>query len=137
MKKALICGISGQDGVYLAQLLVGKGYAVFGTSRMQNLRFDNLTRLGLRDRVQIESMDLRDLRSVSEVLLKILPDEVYHLAGQSSVGLSFESPVETIESVTIGTLNLLEAIRSSARPIKFFNAGSSECFGDTGGIPAN
>lgn len=138
MKKALICGISGQDGSYLAKLLIEKGYAVFGTSRdAQVSPFDNLTHLGLLDKIQLESMSLNDFRSVLQVLIKVLPDEVYNLAGQSSVSLSFHQPVETLESITVGTLNLLEAIRFSARPIRFYNAASSECFGDTGGVPAD
>ncbi|MGL5192584.1 MAG: GDP-mannose 4,6-dehydratase [Chroococcales cyanobacterium] len=133
MKKALICGISGQDGAYLAQLLLSKGYRVCGTSRdAQMSSFRNLTRLGIREQVKLESMSLTDFRSVLQILTKIEPDEVYNLAGQSSVGLSFEQPVETLESIATGTLNLLEAIRFTGKTIKFYNAGSSECFGDTG-----
>ena len=133
MKKALICGISGQDGAYLAQLLLEKGYTVCGTSRdAQMSSFENLNRLGIRERVKLQSMSLTDFRSVLQVLAKIEPDEVYNLAGQSSVGLYFEQPVETLESITIGTLNLLEAIRFTGGRIKLYNAGSSECFGDTG-----
>jgi GDPmannose 4,6-dehydratase len=133
MKKALICGISGQDGAYLAQLLLSKGYTVCGTSRdAQMSSFRNLTRLGIREQVKLESMSLTDFRSVLQILTKIEPDEVYNLAGQSSVGLSFEQPVETLESIATGTLNLLEAIRFTGKTIKFYNAGSSESFGDTG-----
>src|SRR5262249_544185 len=71
-------------------------------------------------------------RSVLQVLRNVEPDEIYNLAGQSSVGLSFEQPVETMESVAVGTLNLLEAIRFQSKPVKFYNAGSSECYGDLG-----
>lgn len=132
MKTALICGISGQDGAYLAQLLLNKGYNVWGTSRdAQVSNFDNLVRLKIRDSVKLESMALSDFRSVLQVINKAKPDEIYNLAGQTSVGLSFEQPVETMESVTLGTLNLLEAIRFTGSKIKFYNAGSSECFGDT------
>ncbi len=131
-KKALICGISGQDGAYLAQLLLEKNYQVFGASRdAQAAPFDNLARLGIRDRIALESVSPIDFRSVLQVLMKIQPDEVYNLAGQSSVGLSFQQPVETLESIAQGTLNLLEAIRFTGRPIRLYNAGSSECFGDT------
>jgi GDPmannose 4,6-dehydratase len=138
MKKALICGISGQDGAYLAQLLLNQGYIVCGTSRdAQISSFRNLVELGIRDQVKLESMALNDFRSVLQVLTKIQPDEIYNLAGQSSVGLSFEQPVETLESITTGTLNLLEAIRFLEAPIKFYNAGSSECFGDTGKTAAD
>jgi GDPmannose 4,6-dehydratase len=138
MKQALICGVSGQDGAYLAQLLLNKGYAVCGTSRdAQMSSFQNLVKLGIRDRVQLESMSLTDFRSVLQVLAKIKPDEIYNLAGQSSVGLSFNQPVETLESIATGTLNLLEVIRFIGAPIKFYNAGSGECFGDTGDTPAD
>jgi GDPmannose 4,6-dehydratase len=136
--RALICGISGQDGAYLARLLLSKGYEVFGTSRDAQIGgFANLVRLGIRDRVQLESMAANDFRSVLNVLRRTDPDEVYNLAGQSSVGLSFEQPVETLESLAIGTINLLEAIRFLDRPIRIYSAGSSECFGDTGGRAAN
>lgn len=138
IKTALICGISGQDGAYLAQGLLRKGYSVWGTSRdAQMSGFTNLTRLGIRQQVKLESMSLRDFRSVLQVLTKVNPDEVYNLAGQSSVGLSFQMPVETLESIGTGTLNLLEAIRFLGRPIRFYNAGSSECFGNTDGQPAD
>jgi len=78
-----------------------------------------------------------DFRSVLQTLRRHAPDEIYHLAGQTSVGLSFEQPVETIESIAIGTLNVLEAIRFVERPIRLYHAGSSECFGDTAGAPAD
>lgn len=136
-KKALICGVSGQDGAYLAQLLLGKGYQVFGASRdAQVASFDNLTRLGIRDQVALDSVSLIDFRSVLQALMKIQPDEVYNLAGQSSVGLSFQKPVETLESIAQATLNLLEAIRFTGRPVRLYNASSSECFGDSD-LPAD
>lgn len=132
-RRALICGISGQDGTYLAKFLLDKGYEVFGTSRdAQGSSFRNLKHLGIHKKVQVESMALNDFRSVLQVLMKTEPDEIYNLAGQSSVGLSFDLPVETLESIATGTLNLLEAIRFTQRPIRFYSAGSSECFGDIG-----
>lgn len=138
MRKALICGISGQDGSYLAQFLLSKGYEVYGSSRdAQAASFKNLVRLGIRDQVKVESVSLTDFRSVIQALAKIQPDEVYNLAGQSSVGLSFEQPVETLESMSFGILNLLEAIRFTGRPIRLYNSGSSECFGDTNGLAAD
>ncbi|RUM36874.1 MAG: GDP-mannose 4,6 dehydratase [Desulfobulbus sp.] len=138
MKKALICGISGQDGAYLAQLLLEKGYTVYGASRdAQVSAFNNLLTLGLRDNVEVCSMILTDFRSVLQTLSRIEPDEVYNLAGQSSVGLSFQQPVETLESISLGTLNLLEVIRFLQIPTRLYNAGSSECFGDTGGEAAS
>jgi len=138
MKKALICGISGQDGAYLAEFLLNKGYFVYGTSRdVQVSPFNNLKYLNIIDKCQLVSMALTDFRSVLETITKIEPDEIYNLAGQTSVALSFQQPVETLESITLGTLNLLEVIRFTGMPIKFYNAGSSECFGDTGGCPAD
>lgn len=137
MKTALICGISGQDGAYLAQYLLSLNYIVYGTSRdAQMSSFKNLERLGIKDKVKLVSVSLTDFRSVLQALMKVNPCEVYNLAGQSSVGLSFDMPVETLESFAIGTLNLLEAIRFLEKPIKFYNAGSSECFGDTNGEAA-
>lgn len=135
--KALICGVSGQDGAYLAQLLLNKGYQVVGASRdAQMSSFANLTRLGIRDRVATISLSITDFRSVLQGIQHVMPDEIYNLAGQSSVGLSFEQPVETMESISIGVLNLLEAIRFVGSRIKLYNAGSSEVFGDTDGVAA-
>ncbi len=132
--RALICGISGQDGAYLARLLLEHGYEVIGTSRdAQVARFDNLRRLGILERVTLESMSTVDFRSVFQVLRKWSPNEIYSLAGQSSVGLSFEQPVETFNSIVNGTVNLLEAIRFLGAPIRFYNAASSESFGDVEG----
>tara|TARA_B110000037_G_scaffold219027_1_gene283292 strand:- start:83 stop:1039 length:957 start_codon:yes stop_codon:yes gene_type:complete len=136
-KTALICGVSGQDGAYLAQLLLSKGYKVFGTSRdEQTSSFSNLHTLGIRDQVETCSVALNDFRSILHALTKTEPDEIYNLAGQTSVGLSFEMPMETFESNMQATLNILEAIRFTQRPIRFFNPASSECFGNTNGIPA-
>ena len=138
IKTALITGIGGQDGAYLAQLLLEKGYAVFGTSRdAQVSSFSSLARLGIISQVKLLSMAPHDFKSTLTVISKVQPDEIYHLAGQTSVGLSFEQPSETIESITIGTLNILEALRFLKLPAKFYNASSSECFGDTKGEPAN
>ena len=136
--RALICGVSGQDGAYLASLLIGKGYEVFGTSRdVDAASFASLKRLGILKRINLVSMAINDFRSVLQVINKVNPDEIYNLAGQSSVGLSFEQPVETMESISFGTLNLLEAIRFSNPSIKFYNAGSGESFGDTGEFAAD
>ncbi|MEZ0316345.1 MAG: GDP-mannose 4,6-dehydratase [Methylophilaceae bacterium] len=136
--RALICGISGQDGAYLAQLLLQKGYEVWGTSRdAQMASFSNLEYLNIRDKIQLLSMAPNDFRSVLLALNRSSPDEVYFLAGQSSVGLSFDQPVETLESISLGTLNLLEAIRFSDKPMRVYHASSSECFGNTGEQAAN
>ncbi len=135
---ALICGISGQDGAYLARLLLEKGYEVIGSSRdAQISNFKNLERLGIRGKVRLESMAMNDFRSVLQLLHRIQPDEIYNLAGQSSVALSFEQPVETLDSIMTATINLMEVIRFLGRPIRFYNAGSGECFGDTLGQAAN
>ncbi|MGE5437848.1 MAG: GDP-mannose 4,6-dehydratase [Syntrophothermus sp.] len=132
MKKALIVGISGQDGAYLAEVLLNNNYIVFGTSRDAQLNsFNNLSKLGINEKIKCFSMAPTDFRSILQVLKQTEPDEVYNLSGQSSVGLSFEQPVETFESITVGTLNLLEAIRFSNPSIKFYNASSSECFGNS------
>jgi GDPmannose 4,6-dehydratase len=137
-RRALICGVGGQDGSYLAQLLIEKGYEVTGTSRDVNAqRFSGLASLNLIGKVKLLSMAPNDFRSVLQTISVCEPDEIYNLAGQSSVGLSFEQPVETIESVALGTLNILEAIRFIGGRVKFYSAGSSECFGDTGTTPAN
>ena len=137
-RTALICGISGQDGAYLARFLLDRGYRVVGTSRDEQMNaFGNLDRLRIRNRVELTSMAINDFRSVLQVLARFNLDEIYNLAGQSSVGLSFEQPVETLESVSVGTLNILEGIRFLNPAMRLYNAGSSECFGDTGGSPAN
>ena len=136
-KTALIFGISGQDGSYLARLLLKKGYTVVGTSRdAQMSSFANLKKLGIYDKVDVLSASLGDFRSVLQALHHANPNEIYNLAGQSSVGLSFDQPVETFESIGIGTLNLLESIRFMDNGARLYNASSSECFGNTDGVPA-
>src|SRR5258708_30303348 len=136
-KTALIFGIAGQDGACFAHMLLSKGYRVHGASRdAEALHFANLMRLGVRDQVHLHSASLSDFRSTLSILTMVEPDEIYNLAGQSSVALSFDQPVETFESVTVGTLNILECIRYVKLPLRMFNAISSECFGDTN-EPAN
>jgi GDPmannose 4,6-dehydratase len=137
-KTALICGISGQDGTYLAKYLLSKDYVVWGTSRdVDGTPFQGLKALGIFDRVKLTSMVVEDFRSVLKAVKQCAPTEIYFLAGQSSVGLSFEEPAETIQSIAIGTLNILEVCRMSDYEIRLYQAGSSECFGDTEGLPAN
>ena len=131
-QKALIIGMSGQDGAYLAELLLAKGYEVHGTSRDHEASgFGNLVKLGIRDRVHLHSMSLGDFRSVLTVLQEVLPDEIYNLGGQTSVGLSLSYTVETFESISVGTINILECLRLLKFPVRFYNAGSSEVFGNT------
>jgi len=138
IKKALIIGISGQDGAYLAKLLLAKGYEVHGTSRDADISsFYGLKKLDIYYKIKLHSMSLVDFRSVMQTILQIMPDEIYNLAGQTSVGLSFLHPVETLESISVGTLNILEILRFHKLETKFYNASSSECFGDTNGVKAN
>ena len=138
LKTALIFGVSGQDGGYLSEFLLAKDYRVVGVSRDAEVAsFSHLRRLGIFDNVELISAATNDFRSVLQALAKTEPDEVYNLSGQSSVGLSFQQPAETMESISGGTLNLLEAMRFLNRPVKFYSAGSTECFGDTGNVPAN
>ena len=137
-KTALIIGVTGQDGSYLAQLLLAKGYQVIGTSRdIFTASRRNLIQLGIADRVKLVSMAVEDFRSVLTVIRDSDPQEIYNLSGQTSVSLSFERPVEAIESIALGTLNILEAIRFLNSPVRFYNAGSSECFGNTEGRKAD
>jgi len=132
MKTALVSGVSGQDGAYVARLLLDKGYRVVGTSRDANAsQFDSLRQLGILETISCVSMALTDFRSTLQTLQQFEPDEIYHLAGQSSVGLSFQQPVEAMESIGLGTFNLLEAVRHLGKPTRLFNASSSECFGET------
>lgn len=136
-KKALIIGVSGQDGGYLARLLLDKGYEVHGTSRdPSRASFSALTSLGAADRVVIHAMTPTDFGSVFSLFRQIEADEIYNLSGQSSVGLSFRQPLETFDSITIATMHMLECIRLLGMPVRFYNAGSSEVFGNTP-IPAD
>jgi len=137
-KTALICGISGQDGSYLASFLLNKGYTVWGSSRdAQGSLFTNLRKFSILDKVNVLSLVPEDFRSVLMAIKKSAPDEIYFLAGQSSVGLSFEQPAETIQSVVLGMLNMLEACRMFDKTIRLYHAGSSECFGDAQSEGAN
>ena len=134
-RTALVFGISGQDGAYLAQYLLRKGYRVVGSSRSANAR--NLVALGIQDQAELIPIDVSDAPAVARAIRDIAPQEIYNLAGQSSVGLSFEHPVETMASTSGGALNILEAIRQIDPTIRLFSAGSSECFGDTHGVAAD
>ena len=136
--RALICGIRGQDGSLLAKFLIDKGYEVIGTSRdVVASPFENLKVLGIDKKVKKVSMVINDFRSVIDVVKTYKPDQIYNLAGQTSVGLSFHQPVEAMESIAKATLVLLEVIRFLDLPIGLYNAGSGECFGDTGEVAAN
>lgn len=137
MKKALITGITGQDGSYLADLLIEKGYEVHGiirrhsticTERIDHLYYDER----LQDRFFLHYGDLTDSCNLDALIAKIRPDEVYNLAAQSHVAVSFEVPEYTAEATGVGTIRLLDAIRQSGLPIRFYQASTSELFG---GIP--
>ena len=137
-KKIIIFGVSGQDGSYLAKLLLSKGFKVYGTSRDAEVqKFSNLKILGIKERISVVSVAINDFGSVFQCIKNISPDVIYNLASQSSVALSFSQPHETMESIELGTLNILESIRLYGKEIKFYNACSSECFGDTGETKAD
>lgn len=143
LKKALISGITGQDGSYLTELLLGKGYEVHGivrrTSSLARSRLSHLydDKNVYGQRLFLHYADLDDPTTMRRVLIKSKADEVYHLAGQSHVGLSFEIPESTCEMTAMGTLRLLEMIRDLPTPPKFFHAASSEIFGRPTQTPQN
>lgn len=137
-RAALIFGISGQDGTYLADLLLKSGYEVCGTSRdKESCNFSGLRALGIFDKVKLYSAIVDDFRSVVSVIKEVRPLYIYNLAAQSAVGLSFHQPVETIDSIMHGTINLMEAIRFLGLDARFYNASSGECFGNTDHGPAD
>lgn len=132
-KIALICGVTGQDGSYLAASLGEKGYDVWGTTRdIKKIESANHDKLGISGSVRLLSMQPENFTSVSDAINQSKADEVFYLSGQSSVALSFELPYETIQSITVGVLNVLEACRLNGRSTRIYFAGSAECFGDTG-----
>jgi GDPmannose 4,6-dehydratase len=136
-KQALIFGIGGQDGALLARLLLDRGYSVHGTSRDHEISsFANLRRLGVLERVSLHSASLGDYRTIVEIVSEVRPAEVYNLAAQSSVGLSFSQPVGTINSTVLGVINILEALRFLKLDARLYNASSGECFGNTGPMGA-
>ncbi len=135
MPRAFITGIAGQDGSYLAELLLDKGYEVHGTVRrtssLDRSRLDHLYNdpAIYNRRLFLHYADLEDSTTLRRALIKAAPSEIYHLAGQSHVGLSFEMPESTCESTGMGTLRLLEMIRDLPTPARFYHASSSEIFG--------
>ena len=138
MKKAIITGITGQDGAYLTQLLLEKGYTVYGTyRRTSSVNFWRLEELGVQNHPQLHLVeyDLTDLGCSIALVQKVQPDEIYNLAAQSFVGVSFEQPSATAQITGIGALNLLEAIRVVNTKIRFYQASTSEMFGKVQAIP--
>ncbi|MEM2614424.1 MAG: GDP-mannose 4,6-dehydratase [Nitrososphaerota archaeon] len=132
-KKALITGITGQDGAYLARFLLDKGYEVYGTyRRLSTPNFWRLEYLEIFEKINLIPLELSDTGSIVEALKIAEPDEIYHLAAQSFVEASFESPVATADVTGIATTRILEAIRQLCPDVKFYNAATSEIFGATG-----
>ena len=130
MKRALITGITGQDGAYLAKLLIDKGYKVFGTVRRSTSeKFINLKYLNVYDKIKFYDFDLLELSNIQNVIKLSKPDEIYHLAAQSFVPTSFQVPIVTTDINALGTLRILDSINSINKKIKFYQASTSEMFG--------
>jgi len=130
MRKALITGIRGQDGAYLAKILLEKGYEVYGADRRSgDSSLWRLQELGIEKDVKIIYMDLLELTNIIQVIKRIQPEEIYNLAAQSFVAVSFEQPILTTEINAVGVIRLLEAIRNYSPNAKFYQASTSEMFG--------
>jgi GDPmannose 4,6-dehydratase len=137
-KKALIYGVTGQDGSYLSKFLLKKGYEVIGISRNINtLNLINLEKLNIKTQINLVSSNVNNYKSVLQTITKFEPDEIYNLSGQTSVGLSFDMPLETFNSISIGMMNILEVVRLNNKNIRIFNACSADCFGDSNGEVIN
>ncbi|PBI95168.1 GDP-mannose 4,6-dehydratase [Variovorax boronicumulans] len=137
-KRAVVTGITGQDGAYLAELLLGKGYTVYGTfRRTSSVNFWRIESLGIQDHPELHLVeyDLTDLGSSITLIRDSQPDEVYNLAAQSYVGASFNQPEATTNINGLGTLHLLDAIRLTDRGIRYYQASTSEMFGNVQAIP--
>lgn len=140
MKTSIVTGITGQDGAYLAELLLSKGCVVYGTyRRTSSVNFWRIDELGIRNHpnLNLVEYDLTDLGATIALLQKVAPDEIYNLAAQSFVGVSFEQPSTTAQISGLGALNLLEAIRLVNPKIRFYQASTSEMFGRVQAIPQN
>jgi GDPmannose 4,6-dehydratase len=142
MKKALITGITGQDGSYLTELLLKKGYEVWGIIRRSSSfhtgRIDHLYQdPHNQPKLKLVYGDLTDGTNLASLINEIQPDEIYNLGAQSHVRVSFDTPIYTVNTDALGTLRLLEAIRSSKRKVKFYQASSSEMYGKAAEVPQN
>lgn len=138
MKKALITGITGQDGAYLAAFLLERGYEVFGgVRRSGHYSLERLDFLGITDQVNMIPLELLEYSNLKHAIESTRPHEVYNLAAQSFVGVSFDQPIFTAEVTGLGTLRLLEAIREVDPQIRFYQASSSEMFGEVNSAPQN
>ena len=132
MKKALITGINGQDGSYLAELLLDKDYEVFGIVKRNSVTESQFSRIdAIRDRLTLYYADITDLASLSHVIKDVQPDEIYNLAAQSHVRVSFDQPILTAQITGIGTMNVLEAARLYDPGARIYQASSSEMFGNS------
>ncbi|KJE37161.1 hypothetical protein UF64_00295 [Thalassospira sp. HJ] len=130
MTKVLIFGVTGQDGAFLAKNLVKKGKQVHGTTRnIQNVK--NLSILNIVEHISLYQCNIADDESIKSIVTQVCPDEIYFLSGQTSVGESFSTPVFTIQANTLAVLSILETIKNLKLKCKFYNAGSSEIFGNT------
>ena len=129
MLKALITGVSGQDGGYLSQFLLKKNYKVIGLIREEQSSLYRLKYLGIDDKITIQSTNINDFNEVYRVIEDYRPDEIYNLAAQSSVAQSFKNPFETLNFNINSVLNILESIKMIDKKIKFYQASSSEMFG--------
>lgn len=138
MKTAFITGVTGQDGSYLAELLLSKGYKVIGLKRRTSLLCtDRIDEFYSHPNFTLEYFELDDTSCMYRLLSKYKPDEIYNLAAQSHVRVSFDIPQSTVNTIVIGTLNLLEAVRTVCPNAKFYQASSSEMFGDNPNYPYN
>ena len=138
MKKAIVTGITGQDGAYLAELLLEKGYAVYGTyRRTASVNFWRIEELGISNHpnLHLVEYDLTDASGSIRMVADIQPDEIYNLAAQSFVGVSFDQPLATAHITGLGAVHLLEAIRIINPKIRFYQASTSEMFGEVQAIP--
>jgi GDPmannose 4,6-dehydratase len=136
VKKALITGVTGQDGAYLSKFLLEKGYRVHGlVTEYDRSHLNNLRLLGVLDRIELIEGNLMDLRGLTDLLAGLQPEEVYHLAAQSSVAQSFVSPVDTVSFNIQSTHHLLEALRMLELPVRFYQASSSEIYGRVEALP--
>ena len=132
MKKTLITGINGQDGSYLAEFLLSKNYEVHGTLKINSVSENQTSRLeNIYDNISLHYADLSDFSSLVSVIQKVMPDEIYNLAAQSHVRISFDQPIYTANVTGIGTLNLLEAVKLIKPDTKVYQASSSEMFGNS------
>src|SRR5713226_2205287 len=138
MKKALITGITGQDGAYLSKLLIEKGYEVYGAyRRTSEVNFNRLRLVGVEDKIKFVPLELLEFTNIYTTVEKIQPEEIYNLGAQSSVPTSFEEPIFTAEVTGIGILRILEAVRAINPKIKVYQASSSEMFGKAEATPQN